>query len=223
MLTVHHLENSQSIRILWLLEELGLDYHLQKYARVGPNTLAPLEYKALHPIGKAPTISDGQNRLAETNAIVDYLLDQQPNSPLRPTPGSPSREAYLYWFHATQGSLMPLLLQRLIFSRLISRSPRLIRPLIKLVINRAVSAYLQPNLSKMLGHIDNTLSNSMWIAGNQLTAADIVIGYCLEVAQVRVDFGDDYPHIERYLLQMRKRPAYQRALQKSGGFSPLAA
>lgn len=222
MITVHHLENSQSIRILWLLEELGADYKIQHYKRVGPQTLAPSEYKKLHPLGKSPTITDGDLVLAETNAIMDYILDQFPDSPLRPRPGTPERTRYLYWLHATQGSFMPLLLDTLIFKRFISKSPFFLRPIMKAVIGRAREAYLKPNMDKMLAYIDAELGQSTWLAGEQLTAADIVMGYCLSVAEVRVGLTDEHANIRRFLTQMRERPVYKAALVKNGPFNPLS-
>jgi len=222
MITVHHLENSQSIRILWLLEELGVDYALQHYARTGPQTLAPDSYRQLHPVGTSPTISDGLLVLAETGAIVDYILDMHPDSPLRPQPGTPQRTRYLYWLHAGQASFMPLLLEALIFKRMVSKAPVLIRPIIGAVVKRVHDAYLWPRYHRQLDFMEQELSRSCWLSGEQLTAADIVMGYCLEVAEVRTGIGEQYPHVQAFLQRMRARPAYQRALEKSGPFRPLA-
>jgi len=221
MITVHHLENSQSIRILWLLEELGADYQLQHYKRVGVNTLAPEEYKKLHPIGTSPTITDGDMALAETNAIVDYILDKHPDQTLRPLPGTEERTRYLFWLHATQGSFMPLLLESLIFKRMISKVPFFIRPVTKLVVGKVRETYLNPRLKRMLQYIEAELGKSTWLAGENLTAADIVMGYCLEVAEVRIGV-EGYPKIQGFLKRMRDRSAYKTALEKNGDFKPLA-
>lgn len=221
MITVHHLENSQSIRILWLLEELGADYHLQHYKRVGVNTLAPEEYKKLHPIGTSPTITDGDMVLAETNAIVDYILDKHPDQTLRPNAGTDERTRYLFWLHATQGSFMPLLLESLIFKRMISKVPFFIRPVTKMVVGKVRETYLNPRLKRMLQYIEAELGKSTWLAGDNLTAADIVMGYCLEVAEVRIGI-EGYPKIQGFLKRMRDRPAYKTALEKNGDFKPLA-
>ncbi len=223
MLTVHHLENSQSIRILWLLEELEVDYTIQHYKRVGPNALAPEEYKKLHPIGTSPTISDGDLVLPETNAILEYILDRHPNDLLRPPAGSPQRTRYLYWLHATQASFMPLLLEALIFKRMVSKVPLLIRPLIRFVVNKVRDTYLHVRLKRHMDFMEQELTRSTWLSGDQLTAADIVMGYCLEVAEVRVGITDRYPKIRGFLDRMRARPAYQQALAKNGPFQPLAS
>lgn len=222
MITVHHLENSQSIRVLWLLEELGADYAIEHYRRVGPQTLAPEAYKALHPIGTSPTITDGDVVLPETNAILEYILDRHPDSELRPGPGHAQRTRFLYWLHATQGSFMPLLLESLIFKRMVSKVPFFLRPIIGFVVGKVRAAYLEPRLRRHLAFIEEELNRSTWLSGEVLTAADIAMGYCLEVAEVRIGIGENYPKIRGFLQRMRERPAYLRAIQKSGPFRPLA-
>lgn len=222
MLTVHHLENSQSIRILWLLEELGATYELRHYTRRS-DSLAPEDYKALHPIGTSPTISDGDVVLPETNAIIDHILDQHPQSTLRPAPGSPQRTRYLYWLHATQASFMPLLLDALIFKRMVSKAPFFMRPPIKLIVGKVREVYLQARLTRHLDFMEAELTRSTWLSGEDLTAADIVMGYCLEVAEVRTGIPDRYSKIHDFLARMRARPAYRAALKKNGDFRPLAA
>lgn len=222
MLTVHHLENSQSIRILWLLEELGLEYHIEHYQRDKTTSLAPNEFKKLHLVGTSPCVTDGKLVLPETNAIVDYILDQAPDSQLRPIAGSSCRHQYLYWLHAAQGSFMPLLLDALIFKRMISKVPALIRPIIKFVVTKVEVSYLAPRLSKMLTHIETTLSQQTWFAGETFTAADIVMGYCMDVAAVRVGMDERYPHAQAFLKRMRQRPAFKRAMEKNGDFVPFS-
>ena len=164
MITIHHLENSQSIRILWLLEELGVEYDLQHYKRVGPQTLAPGDYKKLHTIGTSPTISDGNLVLPETGAIMEYILDKYPSLTLRPEPGSPERTRYLYWMHATQASFMPLLLDALIFKRMISKSPFFLRPIMMVVINRVRDGFLWVRYHRHLKFMEEELSRSTWLA-----------------------------------------------------------
>lgn len=222
MLVVHHLENSQSIRILWLLEELGEGYEIKHYARVGPNTLAPESYKSLHPIGTSPTITDGDLVLPETNAIVEHLLDRHPGHPLRPKIGSPERTRYLYWFHASQASFMPLLVDALVFKRMISRTPALMRWPVRMVVERVRSGLLDPRIKRHFDYMESTLREHTWLAGDLLTAADIVMGYCLEVAQVRIGIPEDCEAIAAYIQRMKERPAYKRALEKNGPFKPLA-
>lgn len=222
MITVHHLENSQSIRILWLLEELGVDYHIQHYKREGPQTLAPEVFRKLHVIGTSPTISDGDLVLPETGAIMDYILDRHPSAILRPEPGSAQRTRYLYWLHATQASLMPLLLDALIFKRMVSKVPFFIRPPVKLVVDKVRKAYLFNRYDRIMSFMDEELGMSTWLSGEELTAADIVMGYCLSVAEVRVGRLEGRPNVRRFLTQMRARPAFQRAMAKNGPFNPLA-
>ena len=222
MITLHHLENSQSIRILWLLEELGADYRIQHYQRDDDTSLAPADFKQLHIIGTSPTISDGDLVLPESNAIIDYLMDKYGDGGLRPAPGDPARAHYLYWFHAAQGSLMPLLTSKLVFNRLTTRVPFILKPIMKTVIGKANAVFLQPRIDKFLQHIDCTLAQSTWFAGEQFSAADIVMGYCLDVAAVRVGMDSRYPHALAFLQRMRQRPAFRRAMDKNGDFKPLA-
>ena len=222
MLEIHHLENSQSIRILWLLEELDASYKLIHYRRDVNTSLAPETFKKLHIIGTSPCVSDGVLVLPETNAIMDYVMDKFGDQGLRPSVEHPQRNQYLYWFHAAQGSLMPLLTDALIFKRMISKVPFIVRPLIRVVVSKVENAYLKPRLERMMQHIEKTLQEHTWFAGEQFTAADIVMGYCMDVAAVRVGMGDGYPNAQRFLRQMRARPSFQRALAKNGEFRPLA-
>ncbi|KAF7764164.1 glutathione S-transferase [Pseudoalteromonas citrea] len=221
MLTVHHLENSQSFRVLWLLEELDAPYHIEHYARNKETSLAPDNFKKLHPAGTSPCISDGEYILPESNAILEYLLKKYDNEELRNLGSEQHRVSYLYWFHSAQGSLMPLLTESLIFKRMISKSPAFIRPIIRVVVGKVQSSYLNPRLNKLISHIEQTLKHSRWFAGDTFTAADIVMGYCMEVAIARVNLGNDYPNIHRFVADIKRRPAYQKALDKNGPFTPL--
>ena len=221
MITLHHLENSQSIRIIWLLEELAAEYHLKCYQRSPETSLAPDDYKALHPMGTAPILTEGAFKLAETNAIIEYILDQYPETPLRPAPGSPARNAYLYWFHAVQGTFTPLLIEKLIFSRMISKSPALIRPIIRKAVGKVEESFLHPRLYKMLAQIEAQLTKTDWLTGDSLTAADIVIGFCLEAGNTRLDLSNKYPGIKGFLTRMHARPAYIKAIEKGNALHPL--
>ena len=221
MITVHHLENSQSVRVLWLLEELGVDYEVKQYARDKQTSLAPRALKALHPMGTSPTITDGDAVLAESNAIVDYILDKHGDGRLRPAPGTPERARYLFWFHAAQGSFMPLLIIKLMFNRFVSGAPFFVRPIMKSAVGRVEAMFLRPRIEKMLDHIEAELGRSTWFAGEALTAADIVMGYCMEVAAVRAGMDARYPKSLQFLERMRARPAYKAAMQKGGPFVPL--
>ncbi len=222
MITLHHLENSQSIRILWLLEELGVEYDFKMYDRDVETFLAPDEYKKISPLGTAPVITDGDLVLSETNAIVDYILDQFGAGKLRPLANAPERIKYLFWFHTAQGSFQPLLTTNFVLNALKTRVPFFLKPIVRSVIGRAEDAFLKPRLDAMLTLIEKDLSASTWFAGDNLTAADIVMGYCMEMAAARVGMGKKYPNAQRFLKQMHDRPAYQRALKKDGKFNPMA-
>ncbi len=222
MLTLHHLENSQSIRILWLLEELGVDYEFKMYDRDKDTRLAPDEYKKISPLGTAPVITDGDLALSESNAIIEYILDKYGDGRLRPEPGTPERTSYLFWFHASQGSLQPLLTISFIFGALKERVPFFLKPIIRAVLGQAEKLFLEPRLQALLDLVESDLSASAWFAGDELTAADIVMGYCMEVAVVRGGMTKKkYPKAHAFLERMRSRPAYKRALDKDGKFNPL--
>jgi len=222
MLVVHHLENSQSIRILWLLEELGANYRVQHYKRQQQTSLAPSEFKKLHLIGTSPTITDNELVLPETNAIMDYIMDKFGDQGLRPDIRHPQRNQYLFWLHFAQGSIMPMLTSKLMFNRFTTKVPFVIKPIMKAVIGKANQVFLQPRLDNILILMEQTLKQNTWFSGEQFTAADIVMGYCLQVAEVRAGMDQRYPNCFRFLQQMQNRPAYQRALNKNGDFKPLA-
>ncbi len=222
MITLHHLENSQSIRILWLLEELRIDYDFKMYDRDKKTFLAPAEYKAISPLGTAPVITDGDLVLPETNAIVDYILDTYGGGRLRPALGTAERGKYLFWFHAAQGSFQPLLTSAFVFGALKSRVPFFLRPLMRAVIGQAEKAFLQPRLEALYALIEEDLGKTKWFAGDTLTAADIVMGYCMEIAAARTGMDKRYPNAQRFLKQMHDEPAYQRALEIDGKFDPMA-
>jgi glutathione S-transferase len=185
MLTLHHLEYSQSYRVLWLLEELGVDYELKLYNRDPETRLAPANYKAVSPLGTSPVITDGDLNLAETSAIFDYILDQNPESLLRPIANSAARTDYLFWFHASQGSLMPMMLMSIVFQMLETRTPGLIRPLIKMVLGKASSAMVKPRVKLLLEKAEADLEATGWFAGDSLTAADMMLSYPIESAHTK--------------------------------------
>ncbi len=217
MITLHHLEKSQSIRILWLLEELGVPYEIKLYDRDPKTRLAPASYKAVSPLGTAPVITDGAVTLAETNAIIDYILDGQPDSPLRPKPGAANRAAYLFWFHTSQGSLQPLLTNKFVLGALTTRAPMLVRPVAKSLVGALNTAFFDPRLNALMTEIEKALGQSKWFAGDTLTAADIVMGYSMELAAHRAGMdAATYPNGHRFLKQMREYPSYIRAMAKDG-------
>ncbi len=217
MITLHHLEKSQSIRILWLLEELGAPYEIKLYDRDPKTRLAPAAYKAVSPLGTAPVITDGDVTLAETNAIIDYILDQHGNGRLRPAAGTPERAPYLFWFHTAQGSLQPLLTNKFVMMALTTRAPFLVRPIAKSLVAALDAGFFGPRLDALMGEIEAALGKSKWFAGDALTAADIVMGYSMELAAHRAGMDETrFPNAHRFLKQMRETPSYIRAMEKDG-------
>lgn len=219
MITLHHLENSQSIRILWLLEEMGVDYGFKMYDRDTDTMLAPDDYKALSPLGTAPVITDGEVTLAESNAIIDYILDQTDDHTLRPGTKDANRVSYLFWLHAAQGSYQSLQTGRFINSLAVDRSPRLVRSIIRKVMGMLDTAFYSPRLNKIMTLMEDDLSRHPFLAGNRFTAADIAFGYTLQMASMRGDLGDTYPHSQAYVDRMEARPAWKAALLKDGKFN----
>lgn len=217
MIILHHLEKSQSIRILWLLEELAVPYEVKLYDRDPKTRLAPDAYKAISPLGTAPVITDGDVTLAETNAIVDYILDKHDDGRLRPAPGTPSRAKYLFWFHASQGSLQPLLTNKFVLGAMTTRAPFLVRPIAKSLVSAIDAGFFDPRLKALLSEIEKALARSKWFAGETLTAADIVMGYSMELAAWRAGMDEaSFPNAHRFLKQMREHPSYVRAMEKDG-------
>lgn len=216
MLTVHHLENSRSLRLLWLLEEMGVEYDLKIYQRDPKTNLAPADYQALHPMGKSPVVTDGEMTLAETGAIVEYLLDHYMTAGLRPEKGTPERQAYYYWMHAAEGSVMPLLTLGLFLTMMETRPPFFMRPIIKAVTGQLRKAYHTPSLRKQINYINTHLGENEWFTGSHLTGADAMMLFPLEAAMVRTVPDADYSHIKAYLDRVYARPAYQRAVERGG-------
>lgn len=218
MITLHHLENSQSIRILWLLEEIGAPYGFKMYDRDVKTMLAPADYKALSPLGTAPVITDGDVVLAESNAIIDYIVDSSDRADLRPAAGDASRPEYLFWFHTAQGSLQPMQTFAFVLGIATQRSPRLVRPLINKVMQTLNGAFIQPRLKAVMTLMEERLETSPFLAGEIFTAADVAMGYTLQMAKLRGAIEQDYPHVSAYVDRMESRPAWQAALAKDGKF-----
>lgn len=220
MIVVHHLEHSRSQRVLWLLEELGVDYEVKRYARHPKTMLAPPELKAVHPLGKSPVITDGDATVAETGAIIEYLIDAHDSAgALRPAAGSAAFADYRYWLHYGEGSLMPLLVMKLIFGSIPPKTPALIRPIAKAIVGTVGKQFLDPNLGTHLGFIENTLQGRPWFAGDQLSGADILMSFPLEAAGTRA--GGSYPAIRAYVERLQSRPAYRKALERGGPYRLL--
>ena len=219
MLTVHHLENSRSQRILWLLEELGVEYEIKRYGRDKQTGLAPPELKDIHPLGKAPVIDDDGVTVAESGAIIEYLADNYDDGKLRPPNGTPEALAYTYWLHYAEGSFMPLMIISLILARIdTAPMPFFIKPVARGITGKVRSGYLSANVSNNLAFVEQTLAQSTWFCGDTFTAADVQMSFPLEAAEVRIDLADDYPHIDGFLRAIRARPAYKTALDRGGHY-----
>lgn len=217
MITLHHLEYSQSFRILWLLEEIGEPYELKLYNRDPQSNLAPPEYKALSPLGTAPVITDEKGLvLAESNAVIDYILDQHPDSPLRPKVNSETRADYLFWFHAGTGSMMPMQFMDGIFTVLQKRSPFFIRPIISAALGQANAMLVQPRMKTILDRLEHDLAEHEWLAGDALTAADITMSYCMASAKQKGFIDETRPGCLRWIEQMEASASYQSAMKKDG-------
>jgi glutathione S-transferase len=219
MLTVHHLENSRSQRILWLLEELGVEYEIKRYGRDKQTGLAPPELKDIHPLGKAPVIDDDGVTVAESGAIIEYLADNYDDGRLRPLKGTPEALAYTYWLHYAEGSFMPLMIISLILARIdTAPMPFFVKPIARGITGKVRSSYLSANVNNNLAFVEQALAQSQWFCGDTFTAADVQMSFPLEAAEVRIDLSDDYPHIDGFLRAIRARPAYKTALDRGGHY-----
>jgi glutathione S-transferase len=224
MITVHHLENSRSQRIIWLLEELGIDYDIRRYGRDSKTGLAPPELLDVHPLGKAPVITDGDRTIAESGAIIEYLMYEYDDGRLRPQEGTDERLAYNYWLHYAEGTFAPLMILSLVLARIDEAPmPFFIRPVAKGITQKVRDAYLDANVTRNLEFMEATLRDSRWFCGNVFTAADVQMSFALEAAEVRTSLADDYPHLAGFLETIRARPAYRRALDKGGHYELMGA
>ncbi len=218
MLTVHHLNNSRSQRVLWLLEELGVPYEIVRYQRQS-NMLAPPELRAIHPLGKSPVITDNGNTIAESGAIIEYLVDTYGGGRLIPPANTPERLRFTYWLHYAEGSAMPPLLLKLLFGLMPKRAPLLMRPLVNAISAKALATMVNPQLKSHMAFWESELSNREWFAGPEFTAADIQMSFPLEAASGRAGLQQGHPKAMAWLERIHARPAYQRALEKGGPYS----
>lgn len=220
MIVVHHLENSRSQRILWLLEELGAEYEVRRYQRDPKTKLAPAELKAVHPLGKSPLISDGDTVIAESGAIVEYLVERFDDGTLAPARDSADFLDYRHWLHYAEGSIMPLLVMRLIFGQLPKQAPKLMRPLMRGVESNVMKRFLGPQLDLHLDYIESKLMSTGHFVGSNWTAADILMSFPLEAASART--SGERPAIADFVQRAQARPAYQRALERGGPYELLS-
>lgn len=222
MIVVHHLNNSRSQRVLWLLEELGLDYEIVRYQRDPRTMLAPPELRAVHPLGKSPVVIDGDDVLVESGAVLETLLERHDTArQMAPAPGTPEHLRYRMWLHYAEGSAMPPLLMSLVFRRLKSAPmPFFVKPVARGIADRMLKTYLGPQLKLHFDYMESELQQHGWFAGGQFSAADIQMSFPVEAGAVRLGY-ERYPHLAAFLQRIHARPAYQRALQKGGPYSLL--
>jgi glutathione S-transferase len=223
MLTLHHLETSRSQRILWLLEELQVPYKIVRYARDGRTRLAPPELKAIHPLGKSPVITDGGVTVAESAAILEYLVEEYGHlgkgdvTRLQPEPGTSEYRQCRYWMHFAEGSLMNWLVMKLVFVTIPTQPmPFFVRPIARQLCARVQTKLIDPNIETALVFIDNHLASHRWFAGDDLTVADFQMSFAVEAALARGTSASGFSHVAAYRDAMVKRPAYQRALKIGG-------
>ena len=204
MITVHHLNDSRSQRILWLLEELALPYEIKFYQRDAKTRLAPPELKAIHPLGKSPVITENGRAVAESGAIVEYILRHHGNGALRPAADTPDYDTYLEWLHYSEGSAMLPLLMHLYVARLGDAGAPL-------------HPRIESETANHLGYVNQSLNSKEYFVAGKLTGADIQMSFVGEMAKV---FGkiDAYPNLKGWLTRMHARPAFKRGLEKGGAY-----
>ena len=218
MLTVHHLNNSRSQRVLWLLEELGLPYEIKFYERDPATRLAPSALRAIHPLGKSPVLVDGDVIVAETGAIVEYLVEKC-GGRLRPEAGTPERRRWTYWLHFAEGSLMPPLVLDLVLASAPARAPEPLREAAKAVAEGDRQGYVAPNLKTLFDFVEAELARSPWFAGEEFSAADVMMSFPLEAAGARGDAFKGRPKLAAFVERIHARPAYRKALVRGGPYA----
>jgi glutathione S-transferase len=219
MITVHHLENSRSQRILFLLEELGVAYEVKTYKRDKNTSLAPKALEAIHPLGKSPVITDGDVTVAESAAIVEYLVDKYDDGRLRPAADAPEYLDYRYWLHYAEGTLASLMILALFVGRIeTAKMPFFARPIARKIAMSIRSGYLDHTIERNLSFVNMSIGEGRWFCGERLTAADIQMSFPLEAAEARLDLSP-YPQITSWLRRVRELDSYQSAIEKGGPYA----
>lgn len=222
MIVVHHLNNSRSQRVLWLLEELALPYEVRRYERE-KSGLAPKSLQAVHPLGKSPVIVDGDVTMAESGAILEYLVERHGGGRFAPAPGTPERRRYTYWMHFAEGTAMPPLVMKLVFDRIeTAPMPFFVKPIAKAIAGKAKAIAVLPNIRRNLDFVEASLVDGPWFAGPEFSAADIQMSFPLEAAAARAGLGERYPRLASFLERIHARPAYRRALERGGPYDILS-
>ena len=220
MIVVHHLNNSRSQRILWLLEELGVPYEVKRYERDPKTMLAPPALLAVHPLGKSPVIVDGTVTVAESGAIIEYLVAQYGGGRLIPPANTPERLRYTYWLHYAEGSAMPPLLLKLVFDRVANApTPWPISAIARRIAGTVQGNFIGPQLTRHLDYMESELLARTWFTGEEFTAADVQMSFPLEAAAVRAGLDASRPRLMAFLESIHARDAYKRALERGGPYA----
>jgi glutathione S-transferase len=223
MITVHHLETSRSQRILWLLEELELPYEIKHYQRDPKTRLAPPELKAVHPLGKSPVLTDGRETIAESAAIIEYLVENYGQNlrgelaRLQPAGGTSAHRQCRFWMHYAEGSLMNWLVMKLVFMSIPAQPmPFFVKPIARALCAQVQAKLVDPNLATALDFMEAHLAQHTWFAGRDISMADFQMSFPVEAALARATQGGSFPSLQAYRQRMVARPAYQRAVAKGG-------
>ncbi|MDF5707219.1 MAG: glutathione S-transferase [Nostoc sp. S4] len=206
MIVVHHLNNSRSQRVLWLLEELGIEYEIKFYERDQKTMLAPASLREVHPLGKSPVITDGQQTVAESGAIIEYIIGRYGNGRLIPPSGTAERLRYTYWLHYAEGSAMPPLVMNLIFNRFGAGN------------SSANDTFIAPQIKLHFDYVESELGKSTWFVGEEFTAADIQMSFPLEIVAMEAELVSNRPKIKEFVERIHARPAYKSALERGGKY-----
>lgn len=219
MITLHHLENSRSQRILWLLEELGVDYEIKLYKRDAKTNLAPKELKAIHPLGKSPLITDDGQVVAESAVIINYLINKYDADKKFSSSDAKSAQQADYWLHFAEGSMMPFLVMTLVFNKIkTAPMPFFARPIARKIADQVMNTFLAPNVENTLRYVEAHLSQNTWFAGESMSAADFQMIFPLEAAMTRSDVASKLPAINAWVKKVHALPAYQAGLKKGGPY-----
>ena len=222
MITVHHLNNSRSQRVLWLLEELGVDYEVKRYERDPKTLFAPASLRAVHPLGKSPVLTENGVTIAESGAIVEYLIERHGGGRLIPAAGTPERQRYTYWLHFAEGSAMTPLLLALLFGRPPRQPmPFFVRPIARGICSKVLATFVEPQLKTQQKFMEDELEKSTWFAGEEFTAADTQMSFVVEASAARGGLDRTRPRLLAWLERIHGRPAYKRALEKGGPYELL--
>ncbi|MCY7386623.1 MAG: glutathione S-transferase [Burkholderiales bacterium] len=223
MITVHHLNNSRSQRILWLLEELELEYEIKRYERDKTTMRAPASLREVHPLGKSPVLTEGGLTVAESGAIIEYLLERHGRGRLIPPVGTADRLRYTYWLHFAEGSAMSPLLMKLVFNRVeTGPMPFFVRPIAKKISQTVKQSFIDPEITQQLRYMEAEITKTGWFAGTEFSGADIQMSFPLEAAASRGGLDANYPGLTDFLRRIHARPAYKRALKRGGAYTLMS-